>query len=176
MEQVMKLLFENWRKHLNERFGAVGTVEDLHVLIRAGREEENKTALRQLGAALGKTFLSFLPDTEGVAIGGVLGDYYRSERMRQGAGGPPSDDPKQHPILDLLDMDPMYMQFIRKDWLLGIDELYEEYLDSLSPRAQISEIMDINDFINERIHRESQGIITITNQSGDWEDPWEPKL
>tara|TARA_R100000306_G_C4297422_1_gene103306 strand:- start:44 stop:562 length:519 start_codon:yes stop_codon:yes gene_type:complete len=172
----MKLLLENWRKHLNEGFGAIGTVEDLYILMRAGREEENKTALRQLGAALGKTFLSFLPNTEGVAIGGVLGDYYRSERARQGAGSPPSDDPKQHPILDLFDMDPMYMQFIRKDWLLGIDELYEEYLDTLSPGDSISKVMDINDFINERIHRESQGVITITNQSADWEDPWKPEI
>jgi hypothetical protein len=171
----LKLIFENWRKHLNERFDTAWLIEDLYSLMRAGREEEDKSALRQLGAALGKTFLSFLPDTEGVAIGGVLGDYYRSERMRQGGGGPPSDDPKQHPILDLLDMDPMYMQFIRKDWLLGIDELYEEYLDTLLPGDPISDIMDINDFINERIHRESQGVITITNQSADWEDPWKPK-
>ena len=172
----MKKLFENWRQHLNERFGPEWTVGYVRQLIDAGREEEGDRAMGELAKGLGRAFVEdFLPSWEGKGALGAVGDYYRKQRSRQGQGVVFIDDPKKHPILDLLDMNPVYTHFIREDWLLGIDEEYEKYLDGLSYDTIWGDVKDIDEFINDRIHRESQGVITITNRSADWKDPWAPQ-
>jgi len=167
----MKLLLENWRKYLktqelNETLTkdwGDWTIADLQELIRLSREgDEKPMAQRWLAKTLGGEFIKALPLIgDVISATEILVDYHK-ERMRA------PEDPdtvKDFPVLDKLNMDPHLIHTIEDNILNQIDEEYQEYLNSLSPETLIKNVVGINDFIRQRIAKQTDNHVVIDDKS-----------
>jgi len=167
----MKLLLENWRKYLktqelNETLTknwGDWTIVDLQDLIKMSREgEEKEMAQDWLAKALGGEFLRMIPILGDVLTAGDLLIGYYKERKRT------PEDPdtvKDFPVLDKLNMDPHLIHTIEDNILNQIDEEYQEYLNSLSPETLIKNVVGINDFIRQRIAKQTDNHVVIDDKS-----------
>jgi hypothetical protein len=169
----VKLLLENWREYLDEGLkpGPGMTIADLVDLIHTGRQLEQGDDLdkimSKLAMVLGEEFVAWPlvgigiaaasmaagGDPAAAAVAGaalpaahrLLGDFYRKKRK----DGFFKDDPKEYPVLDLLDMDPEFKKRYSDTWLKEADKAYEQYLDTRPPEDPLSEVIDIDDFIRD---------------------------
>jgi len=165
----MKLLMENWRRYLKEEQEGTSwenwTIEQLEDLIKNARAEEDEQSKKWLGSTLGGELLKAIPFLGAALTGGEIlhGLYKKVNRIE----GESDDDPKDFPILDILDVDRYLLRALDQEILNNIDEKYQTYLQSLPPDTLIKDIIDINDFIRQDVTRTTGRRVTISDESGE---------
>ena len=184
-----KMLMENWRKYLVEEYSvdrgewvetaddmSLGGIEKLIKLIHKGREKEDssivKKAVERLKEMTGEELAMALIE-ESISVGlkpiKLIGDFFKAKQARAGKGKTHwfKDSDKQFPILDLLDMDQNYIDYLDNDILRRIDEEYEAYLDDLPDSTRIPDIKDINVFVVEWVAHDSMNGFVIISKAPD---------
>jgi len=67
--------------------------------------------------------------------------------------------------LGKLNMDPHLIHTIEDNILNQVDEEYQQYLGSLAPDTLIKNIIGINDFIRQRIAKQTDNHVVIDDKS-----------
>lgn len=160
----MKLIFENWREYLSEQEQQAPqkcvTVGSLMVQIdKMQRIETAKSAFSK--------FAKFIP-----LIGGTISKaqdikgYFKKAKDFLSGKKINFDKIEDFPILGHLKLDPELIKVVEDDLLTQLDEMYEEeVLSKLSPNMCVSDIKSINDFIREKIAKETKNHVVIKDES-----------
>jgi hypothetical protein len=181
----MKLLLENWRKHLKEEEASTGkiweewgewTINELNDLIDDARKAEKqldydipnklKAFLQLSGVEMAKHVVDkagreagILGIGPGITVTGFFIDKARSINKKRIAGD--ANSLEDFPILDILDIDPLLVKYIEDDKLNVIDEEYQEYLGGLDGSTRLKDIMNINKFLQVQIALETDRSLMI---------------
>jgi len=176
----MKILFENWRKHLNEgeeiparkiyeEWGewTIGELDDLIIQARKAEKQMDYDIPSKLKAFLklgGVEMAKHAAETVGKEFGiaglgagstviGFFVDKTREVNVKRKAGV--TDTLEDFPILDKLDIDPLYVVWLEDDKLNDIDEAYQKYLGRMDSTTQLKNVKNINEFIRTWIDKET---------------------
>jgi len=163
----LKLLLENWREYLEEDDSSPNwqawTLAELDELISMARKEEGTQVQQWLSSTLGSEAVKALPYGGPVVTAiGVIVDLFKKINRQAGES---DDDPKDYPILDILDIDPYLVRILDQDILNNIDEKYQKYIQELSPDTRLGDIKDINDFLRDDIAEMTFGHVVIRDES-----------
>jgi hypothetical protein len=90
--------------------------------------------------------------------------------LREAGKGVDPRDIKQFPILDALDMNPYYADWLDAKKLNLLDDAYEQYLRKISlenPDLLLKDIENMNHYVGRHITQWTKGYITISYNPGE---------
>ena len=184
----MKELLTEWRRFLNEQdvvkispqakrlaYGQGGladmTIEKLGEKIVQARqdfENEKKTDNTKFAAqVLGKFAMALDPSGVSAALGAAdaIKDIMNRANSVMDKSPEAAEEAKNHPLLDLLDVDPYLAAKIDKGVLKDLDKRYEDYIKGLPDDTKVSDIVDVNVFIRDEIEKDTNRNVVIRDEN-----------
>ena len=162
----MKLLLENWRKYLDEQEQPQKCVT-VGVLMGQIDKMQRKETATNVGKTAFSNLAQFIPLVGGaISTGQDIADYFGKAKDFLSKNKVNYEKIEDYPILGHLKLDPELVKVIEGDILTQLDEMYEEeVLNKLNPDMCINDIKSINDFIREKIAKETKNHVVIRDET-----------
>ena len=159
---------ENWRRYLNEaECLTVGSLMKTVDRVQSQEKDaEDTDRLQDWAWELAKNIGSLLPGAAAVMSAISAAEVLKKVKDQMSEKGISYDQVADYPVLGHLKIDAELIKVLEDDLLKQLDEMYEqEVLSKISPETCIDDIPNINDFIRDKIARETKYHVVIDDKS-----------